>query len=64
MKKAAKKSAIAKNKGGRPRLPPKKVRDKWLNDVRFSEEELAKLKGRAASEGTAWSAWVRERLGL
>lgn len=64
MEKKQKKPAKAKNLGGRPKLPAEKVKDRRLDDVRFSALELASLKERAAAAGVPWSAWVRGRLGL
>jgi hypothetical protein len=64
VKKNHQKPATAKNPGGRPRLPDEKRKDKRLDDVRFSAEELAKIRAVAAKSGESWSAWVRRRLGL
>jgi hypothetical protein len=49
---------------GRPSLPEGEVRNKRLDDVRFSEAELEKLKGIAAKAGKGWTDWVRGKLGL
>ena len=49
---------------GRPPKPDHQRKDRWLNDVRFSAEELDMLRARAADSGLTWTEFVRGKLGL
>lgn len=62
MPKATKKKP--QNVGGRPPLPDNQRRDKRIDTVRFSGDELETLRARAEASGLSWTDWVRQRLGL
>lgn len=53
-----------KNPGGRPKVDERLRLSRRLDDVRFSEADLERLKNEAAKSGLRWSDFVRGKLGL
>lgn len=58
------KKTLEKKPVGRPKLPAGARKDRYLDSIRFSEDELEELRRRAAASGKTFTQWVRGRLGL